>query len=68
MSFTKRIISKDILTDLFNKQGYDFMVRFISSADSLTIRDDFSDNIINLIREDNKDNIIKIMENGNNGV
>lgn len=59
MGFHKRIISKEIILNLYQKYGIDYIVSYIGKPEILICSDDFSKKIINLIYSDVGDDKFK---------
>jgi hypothetical protein len=59
MGFHKRIISKEIILNLYKKYGIDYIISYISKPEILICSDDFSKKIINLIYSDVSDDKFK---------
>ena len=59
MGFHKRIISKEIILNLYKKYGIDYIISYIGKPEILICSDDFSKKIINLIYSDVSDDKFK---------
>ncbi len=49
MGFHKRIISKEIIINLYQNYGLDTVISYINGADTLILSDEFSKKIIDFI-------------------
>ena len=59
MGFHKRIISKEIILNLYQNYGVDSIIYYISKPEILICSDDFSKKIINFIYSDITNDKIK---------
>lgn len=59
MAFHKRIISKEIILNLYQKYGIDSIISYISKPEILICSDDFSKKIINFIYSDIRSDKLK---------